>query len=411
MSQVPPAQQWKQLQIFEQRGDLQKQADILADVLGPHLPPKAVSECLSMAWERAQQEQERQPPELLRLQQAQQTLELCDSRSGTVLKDVHLPRESGYLPAQDLNWSATGQVALQLLDIQGEKLLLRQAFKQLNDLQKGLLLNSAYAHANLSADSFQTSYFCRAFRHDQIPLEPVRSLPYDLFASPRHPVIAVSDRGAGKLYLFQRDTLRLQRAWPIVQPPNKKGLAVAFHPDGRRIFVSANQPGLLMLIDRGMAQKKIPLPASHLISNLMISNKGDLLYVLVISPDTRRPDIWVLDTQKYQRQAVISLEGEAFSAGADAHDLFELSPDGQSLVTMVSRDRPALFTPCLLLVSLQKQRIVDQVLLKPEDKPSHLAFPARTLVNPRLRLLPMLLHSGYGISEDLIKQVFGISSL
>lgn len=403
--------QWKQLQAFEKRGDLQKQAEILTHVLGRHLPGQALVQSLQMAFERAQADLERQPPELYRLVQERQQLLACNSRTGETIKEFSLPREAGLIPADELSWSPTGQIQMLVLETENGKLSVLQEIDKLDTLRAGLALNAGYSYLPLSGLKPHTSAFCRALYHPYMPLETVKALPLDLSVSIRHPHLAVTDRGAGKLHLVQRESLRLQRSWPILPAPNKKALSVSFHPDGRRVFVSALQPGLLVMIDRAMAQKRIQLPSTHLIGSLGIANKGDLLYCLAVNPETRYPELWVLDAEKLKRQEVIHLEGEAFSTGADARDILEITPDGQYAVVMVSRSQPALFTPCLLLVELATGQVKDQLLLRPNQKPINLAFGARELYNPKFRLLPMLLHGGYGLTEDSVKQAFGIDKL
>lgn len=403
--------QWKQLQAFEKRGDLQKQAEILTQTLGQHLPPQALPQSLQMAFERALMDLERQPPELYRLNQERQILQACNSRSGEVIKECSLPRETGLIAADELSWSPTGHQQLLVLETENGKLSVLRQEEKFDGPKAGLALNAGYSYVPLDQLKPRTSAFCRSLFHAYIPLETVRALPLDLSVSTRHPFIAVTDRGAGKLHLIQRETMRLQRSWPIIPAPNKKALSVAFHPDGKRVFVSALQPGLLVMIDRAMAQKRIQLPNTHLIGSLGISNKGDLVYCLAVNPETRRPELWSLDAEKLKRQQVIELDGEAFSAGADARDILEITPDGQYAVVMVSRSQPALFTPCLLLVELSTGQIKDQLLLKPDQKPVNLAFGARELYNPKFRLLPMLLHGGYGLTEELVKQTFGIERI
>lgn len=401
---------WKQLQLFEKRGDLAKQAEVLQQVLGKLLPPQALPDVLKMAQERALTDAERQPPELLRVDQGRQVVQGCDSRSGTPLRECQLHKEPGLIPPEQLSWSPLGQIACTVLEVRQQKLTLVQQLERWTPAQAGLLVHQGYAYLNFNPTP-GVSWFCRGLSHSQMPLEPVRSLPLDLSVSARHPFFAVADRGAGKLHLIQRDSFRLLRSWPIVPAPNKKGLGVGFHPDGKRVFVTGHQPGLMVLIDRGMAQKRLSLPDTHILGNLVVANKGDLISVLAIQPETRRPELWQIDTEKFKLQNRISLDGEAFSSGADARDLLELTPDGQYAVAMVSRNQPALFTPALLLVDLASGQTVDQLVLKPEHKPVNLAFPARSLVNPRLRLLPMLLHGGYGLSEDQLKQIFGVERL
>lgn len=402
---------WRQLQTFEKRGDLQKQAEILVQAMGPKMTHQALTETLRLAFERARVDAERHPPELYRVVLERSVLQACNSHNGEVLRECSLPREAALIPPGELNWSPQGSQQVLLFDVDKGNLTKLESVKELTRDQQGLLMNSSYSYLNLPGPRHQTSWFCRGLYHPEIPLETVKSLPFDLFASPRHPQLVVADRGAGKLHLIQRDTFRLMRTWPVLTPPNKKALNVCFHPDGKRIFVTGHQPGLLVMIDRGMAQKKLPMPTSHLLAGVSVSNKGDLLYVLAIDPETRRPAIWVLDSDKFKRQQVFELEGEAFSTGADARDLFELSPDGKYATVMVSKNQPALFTPCLLLVELSSGKIVHQLVLSPEQKPINLAYTARELFSPRLRLLTILIHGGFGISEDMVKQAFGVETL
>lgn len=404
-------QLWKQLQTFEKRGDLQKQAEILVRALGTRLPQPVLIQTMQMAFERSAIESMRHPPELCKVLLDRSVFQICNSRTGDVLRECALPKEAGLIPASELTWSPQGGNQVMLLDVEKGKLVMQQMVKELNANEQGLLMNSSYSHLALAAPKPQHSWFCRSLNHPFIPLETVKTLPFDLFVSPRHPFVAVTDRGAGKVHLIQRENWRLLRSWPILPAPNKKALNLCFHPDGKRIFVSAQQPGLLVMIDRGMAQKKLPLPPTHLLGSLGVSNKGDLLYALAIDPETRRPALWVLDSEKFKQQQVIELEGEAFSTGADARDLFELTPDGQYAIVMVSKNQPALFTPCLLLIELASGQIVDQMSLTPDQKPINLAFPARELHNPKLRLLPMLIHGGFGVTEEIVKQAFGVDRL
>ena len=406
-----PPQLWKQLKIFEQRGDLKKQAEVLSNALSSVLNARSLKDALKMAWERAEIELQRNPPNLYRLEMAPPKLQLCSAADETVRRELSLPRENGADSADSLNWSPQGQTELIILQVKDAQLRNIDQIDVLRGNARGLLMNSSFAYFNMPSKIMNMSYFARSLYHSAMPLEPVQSLPYDLYLNPRQAFDVVSDRGAGKLHLYSRENFRLHRSWPIVTPPNKKALSVAFHPDGKRMFVTACQQGLMVMIDRGMAQKKLNMPQSHVLSSLGVSNKGDVIYVLAYDPQTRRPDLWLLNAQNYKKVAQIPLEGEAFAAGADARDLMEITPDGKYAVVMVSKNQPALFTPCLLLIDLQAQKIVDQMLLKPNEKPVNIAFPARKLVNPKIRLLPLLIHGGYGLTETAVKEAFGVEQL
>jgi hypothetical protein len=281
-------------------------------------------------------------------------------------------------------------------------------YTHLMPLQNHVLLNPLYAALNIRDFHGQMkSLAIRNWTHGQMPIEAVTSLPHDLAFSAQHPVIAVSDRGAGKLHLIARDTLRPVKSWKVAVKGGKKSVAVAFHPDGKRLFTSSYEVRNLSLIDRNIVQKKLPVNAPHVLGAMACSPKGDMLYVLGFHPETRRPDILVFDTVRYQLVKTIPLEGEAFSAGADPRDIFELSPDGRFAVVMVSRNQPALFTPTLLVVDLSTGQITDQQVLNPQQKPINVAFLARQLVPPEIRLLPMLLHTP-GVDSAKVRAALGL---
>lgn len=400
---------WKQLKLFEQRGDLAKQAEILETALQSALLPQQIQSVLLLTHQNALAYAERHPEPVLVLDQEKMALKLCSPLGGETQKEQLLPKEAG--SSDWVSWSPYGQLDLLLLSVDGGKLKVLKEYPQLSPLQQALGVNGSYVHLNLLDFQAQMqSVFCRSWTFGQIPIEPVHTRPLDLFVSPRHPVLALTDRGSGKLHLLQRDTLRLTRSWKVVLRPSKKAISVVFHPDGKRIFSTSHESGALVLTDRAMAQKKIPVVGPHLLGNLALPPKGDRLIVLGINPDTRRPDLLVLDTEKFQKIQVIPLEGEAFSSGADARDLLELSPDGRWAVVMVSKNQPSLFTPCLLLVDLEQGTIVDRLILGADKKPINLGFLARELVNPKFRLLPTLLHT-QGISAEVIQTAFGVDRL
>lgn len=400
---------WKQLKIFEQRGDLLKQAEILEQALGGLLLPHQLQEVLRITRQNALSYQERHPEPVFCLNQQKHSLQLLHPLQGQLLRELPLPREAG-TPSL-LNWSPYGQTELLLLEIRQEQLKILREYPQLSPLQRGLVLNSSYSCLNIHDFQEQIqSLFCRSLTWGEIPIEPTPTLPLDLFTSAKHPVLAVCDRGSGKMHLIQRDPLRLVRSWKIRNKASKKALSVAFHPDGRRIFTTGFESGYLLMTDRNMAQKKISVPTSHVLSNLALPPKGDRLFLLGINPESHRPDLLVLDSEKYQLQQTLYLEGEAFSSGADARDLLEITPDGRWAVVLVAKNQPALFTPCLLLIDLDQGRIADRLVLAPDKKPINLAFLARQLVPPQFRLLPILVHS-QGLHPEQVQQAFGVDRL
>ena len=402
--------QWKQYQRFEQRGDLQKQAEGLKAVLSKRLPATAIEEALALARQSAQKAEQRKPSPVIAVDGNR--LCLLNPYTHAVEQALELPREPGQKQEALINWSHFNGPQVMGMGLQNQQFLPQDILSARDIPHAGLRLNTAYAYLPFSSLQGSMprlllahhSYLCKQWIDPRIPLENLRSRPYDLAISPQHPYFIVSDRSAGKLHFIQRNPFKLLRSWPLASPPHKKILQSIFHPDGQRVYVSSSQKGGFHMIDRAMAQKRIPLNTSGIVSHLALSPRGDMLYVYIVLDET--VEIWVLDTQKHQKQAVFSPEGSAFSSQTDPHDIFEISPDGNSLLTLVSRNRPNLFSPYLLQMDSSTGNIRFETLLKPEEKPLQLAFMARELSDPHIRLLPLLLHGGHGLEEADVKAAF-----
>lgn len=401
---------WKQYQRFEQRGDLQKQAEGLKEVLSNRLPSTAIQEALELARHSAEKAEQRSPSPVITLQNNR--LCMVNPYTNDIEEALEMPREAGQKQDSLINWSHFNGPQVMGLNLQGKQFIPQDVLSTRDIPHAGLRLNTAYAYLPFSplqgsmprGLSAHHSYLCKQWIDPRIPLENLRSRPYDLAVSPQHPYFIVGDRSAGKLHFIQRKPFKLLRSWPLTTPPHKKVLQSIFHPDGQRVYVSTYQKGGFHIIDRAMAQKRIAVNTPGIVSHLALSNRGDLLYVYVVLDE--RIEIWVLDTQKHDKQAVFSLEGSAFSGQTDPQDLFEISPDGRSLLTVVSRNRPNLFSPYLLQIDSSNGNIIAETLLKPEEKPLQFAFMARALSDPKIRLLPLLLHGGHGLEEAEVEAAF-----
>lgn len=401
---------WKQYQRFEQRGDLQKQAEGLKTVLSKRLPATAIDEALELARQSAQKAEQRNPSPVIALDSNR--LCLVNPYTNAIEQALELPREAGQKQEALINWSHFNGPQVMGMSLQDKQYVPQDILSARDIPHAGLRLNAAYAFLPFSSLQgsmprsllVHHSYLCKQWIDPRIPLENLRSRPYDLAVSPQHPYFIVGDRSAGKLHFIQRNPFKLLRSWPLTSPPHKKVLQSVFHPDGQRVYVSSYQKGGFHIIDRAMAQKRIALNTPGIVSHLATSPRGDLLYVYIVLDEAI--EIWVLDTQKHQKQAVFSPEGSAFSSQTDPQDLFEISPDGRSLLTVVSRNRPNLFSPYLLQIDSGSGEIRFETLLKPEEKPLQLAFMARELSDPKIRLLPLLLHGGHGLEEADVQAAF-----
>ncbi len=399
---------WLQFKRFEQRGDLEMQAEGLKKALSGRISPQIIQEALRLARQSAQQAEERSPDLLLTIENT--SLQYTHPYTGASLQRLDLPKEIGQKSEALINWSHFNGPQVMGLTLSGSQWVPQDVLQTRELAHQGLRLNNAYAYLFLNPQvptqlATHKSYLCKQWLDPRIPLENLKSRPYDLFASPQHPYVIVSDRSAGKLHFIQREPLKALRSWPMNPPDPKKISQCVFHPDGKQVYVSSYQTGCFHVIDRAMAQKRVPLPTQAVVSQVRLSNRGDLLYAL-LAPAEGPLEIWVLDTQKYQKQAAFTLEGQAFSSQTDPQDLFEVSPDGRFLLTVVSRNRPNLFSPYLLQIDARTGEIAYETLLKPEQKPLQFAFTARSLTDPRIRVLPLLLHGGHGLEEADVQAAF-----
>ncbi len=394
---------WKHYQRFEQRGDLQKQAELLTQVLPPRVPAAAIQEALQLARQSAERAEKNAPPPVFSLQK--DALCVCSS-TGEHLQELSLPPEPQRKKEALINWSYVQGTQVLGLQQKGEHWMPHDFLEHRDFVVPGLSLNNAYPYlppGPAQRLSPHMRYLCQRWISPQTALENLHSRPFDLMLDARHPHFIVADRGAGKLHFIQRKPFKALRAWKLTASPHKKVLQAAFHPDGQRVYACSHQQSAFHIIDRGMAQKRVPLSARGVVSNGVMSNRGDKFFIYSATPQAQ---ILVVDTQKHKVQQVFALEGEAPSAHTDPQDVMALTPDGRYLMVLVSRNRPTLFSVYLLQIDVTTGEVVQETLLKPEQKPLQLAFPARALTPPRIRLLPLLLHGGHGLTEADVRAAF-----
>lgn len=400
---------FKRLKNFEKKGDLLGQATVLNQALANQgiLAEHQVLETLKSLQELSHRREQRQPSEMFSLDQQNVSLNIKNSHNEEIKKNVPLNKEPRFQPKDHLNWTSTGHSDLLVLNVEGGELETYYEYTVLTSSQKSLVINHQSQFLNIKAHRNDfLNIQIPMLVHGAIPIDPVTMLPLDIAVSPFHQVLAICDRGAGKVHLFSRENYRIVKSWSVNAKPSKKCMSLAFHPDGKRIFTTANQPQNLGLIDRNIVMKKINVNDQGILGTLACSPRGDLLYVLCIQRDTRRPDILILDTEKFQLQGRIALEGEAFSTSADPQDLFIVDPSGRWAVVMVSKNQPNLFTPTLLLINLKTQEVVDQKILTSQTKPIHIGFPVKEYFSPEIKLIPTLIQSEL-ISKEQIRHIFG----
>lgn len=402
------SENWKKLKVLEKRGDLKGQCDLLVSVFPP-TRHREIQETLQMVQENAARREERDPPVVCGLEQEQGHVQWFNSYTDEVSKDLPLPRPPRFFPNSQLNWTPTGSVELMVLQINQEQIQVFAEFSRLTSSQRGVQMAPLQCTYNMR--DYVPQWLKLSLRqqfYGAIPLEAVTALPLDLFVSHQHPLMAIGDRGAGLLHLISRDQQRVVKSWKVASQPSKKAICAAFHPDGKRIFVTSHEPQLLQVIDRTIMMKKIPVPVKGICGSVACAPRGDCLYLLVLNPETRRPDLVILDAEKFKVMRTIPLEGEAFSSGADPRDILELTPDGKHAVVMVSKNQPSLFTPNLLLIDLVDGHICDRKILNPQQKPVNVAFPIRQLYSSEVKLLQTLLQSAL-IQPEEVLQAFQIT--
>ena len=81
-----------------------------------------------------------------------------------------------------------------------------------------------------------------------------------------------------------------------------------------------------------------------------------------------------------------------------------LRRDTGEVIREIPVKEPFSSTP--IFDAIQTGQVIHETLLKPEEKPLQLAFQARELTPPRIRLLPLLAHGGYGLNEADIQAAF-----
>lgn len=226
----------------------------------------------------------------------------------------------------------------------------------------------------LYMDSMENAYYfpyMTTLPYELFPSESIQSMPFDISIPNKSKNIAITDRGAGVLYLYDTETHKLAGAIHLRPAGSNKALNVASAFEGRKFFVTDNQTNALYIVDtKTLKIKRQPLPYGILCN---ITSDDKWLYLLV-DKGNQAPELLVLDPLNLIIRATIQLQGQLFSKAEDPVDLMCLSPSRKRLLVQTYVNYPTAYNPIVNIIDLQNFQWVDQVFMGDRGKPAYLSF-------------------------------------
>lgn len=200
------------------------------------------------------------------------------------------------------------------------------------------------------------------------------SHPLDLYLSPDHKLLAVSDRGAGNITLITTDLYQKLATINLRNPGSTKALNIVFDLSQNRILATDNATSNLFAIDLDtfdITKHKVGL---GILGNLCMAPTQEHFYLLTLKPNI---SLKYIHSQTLKAEKDLKLKGDLFSIDSNSPcDLLSLSPDGQQLLIMTYLNEPEPFTPVVSVIDTNKVKTVKRYAIKDGIKPGLLSFAA-----------------------------------
>jgi hypothetical protein len=267
--------------------------------------------------------------------------------------------------------------------------------------------NSSYLYMDSMSDAYYFPYMT-SLPYELFSAENINSLPFDITIPHKSKNIAITDRGAGILYLYDTEIHKLAGAVHLRPSGSNKALNIASAFEGRKFFVTDNQTNALFIVDtKTLKIKRQPLPHG-ILANITSDDKW--LYLLV-DKGNQAPELLVLDPQNLIIRATIQLQGQLFSKAEDPFDLMCLSPSRKRILVQTYVNYPTAYTPIVNVIDLENFQWVDQIFMSERGKPSYLSFAINKpndLTKVNADLIDILIEMGIINEDQVIETLEGI---
>jgi CRP-like cAMP-binding protein len=233
-----------------------------------------------------------------------------------------------------------------------------------------------------------------------------QSGPYDFFLSPDGPLLFISDRSAGDIYLIDTQNHKMQEVFTLREQVSTYPLMLAPDTNQQKVYYIDSQHTRVGILDyeAGTLEELELASDTYHGKPVNLARYQHLLYVL--SAPLRQndaPSLHVLDTRTWDTVEVLSLPLPLYSQFHDcAANPMNISPDGKHLVILTEKNPHSE----LLWISTENLEIVAQSIVPGHPFPVQIAFGRPNPIRPYRKNLAQLLVEAGDIKEKTLLHLF-----
>ncbi len=233
-----------------------------------------------------------------------------------------------------------------------------------------------------------------------------QSGPYDFFLSAEAPLLFITDRSAGDVYLIDTQNQKLKEVFTLRDQPSTHPLMLAPHTAVQKVYyIDAQHPRVGILDYEAGTLEELDLRSDDYHGRpVHVVRHQERLYVLS-SPHRHNaaPTLHVFDTQSWDTLEVLTLPVPLYSQFHDcAANPMSLSPDGKHLVLLTGKNPHSE----LIWLSTETHDIVERTVVPGHPFPVHIAFGQPNPLRPHRKNLAQLLVEAGDLQENTLLRLF-----
>lgn len=233
-----------------------------------------------------------------------------------------------------------------------------------------------------------------------------QSGPYDFFLSENDPILFISDRSAGDIYLIDTQSHKMRDVFTlrdhvsthplILAPDTQKNKVYYVDAQHTQVGILDYQAGTLEELD--LASDDYKGRPVHLVRH------QQTLYVLSTPlKQSDLPTLHVIDTESWETREVLTLPAPLYSQFHDcAANPMNISPDGKHIVLLTEKNPHSE----LLWISTDTHEIVERSILPGHPYPVQITFGQANPLQPFRKNLAQLLVEAGDIQENTLLKLF-----
>jgi DNA-binding beta-propeller fold protein YncE len=388
---------YKQLEEAERKGDLKKQFDILKNMLVTHQHLDIAQLKSSLA--RASVIAINSLPPVTTCIIDQQSYAIQFLQNDKVIDTLSLPKPENLQDFNSIDWIQAGQVATTVLTVKQAvatdtptlEVLINSTYSK--ESKYGIKLAEEYPVLNIKElDKLLATAYLESYLWGFATQQQYNSYPLEMTDSYKSDKMAVSDRGAGLVYLIDLTEKKLLNTFKVRESGHNKRINLAFSTDSQFLYATDNQTNQVNCFNTATGENQVYQLEVPVCGNIFYSRQQNSVFLLAIDPGTKTMEL--LQCNPEENFAIINrvaLTGEPFSLGYDPGDLMTMAPGGKHLIVMASTDQPMMYTPFLSLVDVDEATVINTLTLKIDQKPMNIAIRGQQTYPPNSSVKDILL--------------------